>query len=226
MQKYMDILLKVQLFAEIKEQDLSGLLTCLNVQIKKFEKDEFIFISGTEVSFVGIVLSGGAEIIKEDYAGNRSILSVLGPTEIFGEVMACANIKNSPVSAVANNQTTILLVDYSKIVNRCSNSCQFHNQLIFNMLKLMAQKSILLSKKIDYLSLKSLRGKISSYLLEQSTINKSLSFTIPLDRSKLSDFLNTDRSALSRELSRMRDEKLIEFNKNFFTILDDSSLQI
>ncbi len=216
---YLEILKQVKLFDSITEQELGPMLDCLGSKIKIFQKGDYILSAGDEVNSIGIVISGQVEIVKEDIMGRRTLISSLGQTDIFGEAMACAGIKKSPTSVLAGSRTAICFTDYSRVVTSCTSSCGFHSLLIQNMLKLMAHKNLFLNKKLDYLSLKSMREKLSSYLLDQYSLQRNTSFSIPLNREGLADYLAVDRSAMSRELGRMRDEGLISFERNHFQLL-------
>jgi CRP-like cAMP-binding protein len=218
--KYMEILLKVSLFDGIAQNELEALLSCIGARQKIFLKDDYIINAGDDVTGVGIVLAGSVQVFKEDKDARRTILAGLSIGDIFQEVLACAGIKKSPVTVLATSSADILFVDYEKIVHSCANSCNFHSRLISNMLRILAGKNLDLNKKIDFLSIKSLRERLTAYLLEQSTMSMSRSFELPFDRSGVADYLNADRSAVSRELSRMKQEGLIDYYKNSFKLLD------
>ncbi|HOV68713.1 MAG TPA: Crp/Fnr family transcriptional regulator [Clostridia bacterium] len=218
------ILRRVKLFEGIAETDLASLLRCLGSYEQGYSKGDFIVLEGDETSQVGILLAGTAWEVREDYRGERTIISRLAPADIFGEVFACAQLEYSPVTIEAASDCRVLFVNYQKIIRTCPGSCIFHDMLIKNMLRLIAEKILQLNKKIEYLHIKSLRGRISAFLLDFYSDTGSGSFTISLDRAGLADYLNADRSALSRELSRMRDKGLIEYNKNNFRIIDFDEL--
>lgn len=220
-----EVLKKVQLFNGILPENLESLTKCLGAKVRPYKKGEYINYAGNDVTSVGIILCGNVDIIKEDYLGRRMILTSLSEADLFGEVFACAGVKKSPVTIYSSTDSEIMFIDYNKIIKTCSNLCDFHNKIIQNMIELIARKNLILNKKIDYLVVKGLREKLVLYLLEQYNIKNSLTFNIPLDRSGLAEYLNVDRSAMSRELGKMRDEKIINFNKNNFTILNVKDLK-
>lgn len=170
--------------------------------------------------YFGIVLSGISQVIKTDAAGRQMILSVLASTDLFGEVLACADIKKSPVTITAASKCEVLFIDFNRVVHLCSNACEFHSILIKNMLRVIARKNLELNRKINYLSLKGMREKLSAFMLDQAEKNGSMKFKISMSRSELADYLNVDRSAMSRELSRMKHEGILETDKNLFIIRD------
>lgn len=221
---YRQVLEQVALFSDILWENTEKVLRCLGADAKKYEKDEIILRAGEEIRSVGIVLDGTVQIIKEDANAHRLIVANIEAGELFGEVLVCAGIKNSPVSAVAVTDAIVMFIGFAQIVSVCPNACVFHTTLIQNMLRLIAAKNLMLNKKIDYLLIKNLRGRLAAYLLEQSGRAKVLQFDIPYDRSGLADYLNADRSALSRELGRMKAAGLIDFYKNSFKLREPAKL--
>lgn len=220
MKKYYEILNKCPLFRGIEEAELASVLECLNAGTAIYKKNELIFMEGSPAKFVGIVLSGGVRIIKEDYFGNRSIVSRYGPGELFGESFACAGTEVLPVSVAAAFDSEIMMIDCRRITRTCSHSCEFHNRIIFNLLKTVAEKNLEFNRKIEITSKRTTREKLMSYLMYEAKNNRSNSFTIPFDRQELADYLEVDRSGLSAEISRLRKEGIIECSRSRFTLLE------
>jgi CRP-like cAMP-binding protein len=164
-----------------------------------------------------MVLSGSARVIKEDENGNVMILTELAASELFGEAFACAGIEQSPVTVLAAEDSEILCIDYKKITSSCSSACGFHSKLIENMLKIIAEKNLLLNQKIEILSKRTTREKLLAFFDAQRGAAKK--FSIPYNREELAHYLCVDRSAMSGELCKMRDEGLLKFHKNKFEIL-------
>lgn len=217
-EKIFFILKKVKLFDGLSGTDIKKALDCLDGKSVKYRKGAVIIAANDPVSDIGIVLNGSVEIMKEDYNGSRSIISRFYPSSIFGEALACAGIKKSPVTALAASNCDILFISFSKITGICGKICGFHSEIIGNMLKILAQKNIFLNNKIEHLSKRTMRDKLLSYLKEESRKNNLKEFSVPFNRNELADYLFIDRSAMSRELGRMRDDGLIEFNKNRFKL--------
>ncbi len=214
-----NVLKKSPLFYNIAEKDLEIMLNCLSVQEKTYPKNTFIFNDGDNVSTVGIVLRGSVHIIKEDFWGNRRIISQIGISDIFAETFSCAQVEKIPVSIVTNEKTEIMLIDYKRIINTCSSSCLFHSYLIQNMLKIIANKNILLTQKIEHITQRTTREKLISYLSAQAKISNHHTFTIPFNRQELADYLSVDRSAKSSELSKLQKEGLLKFECNTFKFI-------
>lgn len=217
MKKYLDIMRNNLLFGGITPLELESMLGCLEARSQSYGKKETILLSGSPIDFVGMVLSGSVKIIKEDMDGNDVLLAEIGVGELFGEVFACAEISHSPVSIVAMDNSEVMFFNYQKIITTCQRSCVFHAKLTENMLRILAQKNLLLNQKIDILSKRSLREKILCYFMYQSKGKRV--FAIPLNREELASYLSADRSALSAELSKMQKDGLILYHKNQFEML-------
>lgn len=219
MKRYVSILQRSPLFKSMSEQDLLAMLTCLSATVKEYHKDECIWLSGDQVKQVGLVLNGEVLIIKDDLYGNRSVLANVCVGDLFGEAFSCAGIKSLPVSVITVSKSTIMLIDYQRIINTCSNTCVFHMKLIENMLKILADKNIMLTQKIDHMSQRTTREKLLSYLSYVSTRANSTTFNIPFNRQELADYLCVDRSAMSSELGKLKAEGIIDFDRNEFKFL-------
>ncbi len=218
MKKYLKLLDRGSLFAGITESEISAMLACLSASERKYKKGEFIFRAGEIISTVAIVLEGIVYMIKDDFWGNRSILTEISEGHMFGETYACIG-KPLEVDAVAGKDTVILIADINKILNICSNTCSYHNRLVRNFISILANRNRELTRKLDHMSQRTTPEKLLSYLSEQSRRAGSPSFEIPFNRQQLADYLSVDRSAMSAELGRMRDEGILEFERNKFRLL-------
>lgn len=223
--KWLNILKDVSLFSNIEPNELNRMLMCLRPISYDYNKKEIITISGDDFIGIGILVSGEVLITKESFAGDRIILSKLKPGQLFGEIIAFSNQNKWPSTVIASTNCTVLFLPTDKIIGNCPKMCPGHKLLIQNMLKIISQKALLLNKKIDYLSMKTLRSKISNYLLDYYTKNNSTQFIIHLNRSELAEFLNVSRPSLSRELIHMKKDKLIDYDRNAFKLLDLEGLK-
>lgn len=165
-----------------------------------------------------MVVNGGVNIFVASYWGQGQIFGHVKPGEIFAENYAAIPGKELLCDVIAQQDSEILFFDFSSLVKTCQKACPYHNELILNLIRIAARKNLLFSNRMIHTSSKSLRGRISSYLSEQATINNSNLFSIPFNRQELADYLNVDRSALSNELSKMQSEGLLEFYKNSFKL--------
>lgn len=207
------------LFEKIEQKDLESIFNCLQAKKKIYQKDEIIQRAGEKIQKIGLILSGKVKISRDDFYGNSSLLDEIGEGNIFGEVFLCMEIQESPVTVVAVNNCEILFLNFNQMLFTCNHQCPFHTQLIKNMLKIIAQKTLIQNLKIDILSKRGIREKIQTYLFYEMKKAKTNTFEIPFNRKKLAEFLYVDRSALSNELSKMQKEGFIIFKKNKFKIL-------
>lgn len=221
MKKYFELLKKCPLFEGIEENELSGMLQCLGARTLDVSKNQPVFLEGDPAKYVGIVLSGSVQVVREDYFGNRSMVAVIEPAELFGEAFACAGVETMPVSVIAVRDSELMLMDVKRILTTCRNSCVFHQRLISNLLRVVAAKNLILNRKIEVMSKRTTREKLMAYLLSQAKRHDSSSFTIPYDRQALADYLGVERSAMSAEISKLRKEGVLECDRSFFKLLQD-----
>ncbi len=219
MEKYINILKKCSLFEGIAKDDIPGLLTCLQAKVIHFSKKQSILSEGSQAKYVGIILSGTAQIVQLDYYGNRSIFSSVNQADIFGEAFACAGIERLPVSVIASGDCEVMLIDCERILHTCAKACGFHQQIIFNLMRDIATKAIIFQQKIEVISKRSTREKLMSYLQIQARKAGSSRFSIPFDRQELADYLEVERSGLSMEISKLKKEGIINCRKNSFELL-------
>lgn len=217
MEKNYNKIISNKLFNNISEKDFYSMLNCLGAFEKNYGKNELILNEGDSINFVGAVLEGSVKIVKTDYDGNEMIISQVLEGDTFAEVFSCAEIFRSPVSIISTTQSKILFFDYRKTITVCNSSCVFHQKLISNMLNVVANKCLYLNRRIDVISKKTLRDKILTYLHSESMGRNR--FFINMNREELAKFLCADRSALSNELSKMKKDELIDYNKNEFILL-------
>lgn len=204
------------LFEGIGEADLSSLLDVLGARQRDFPKGAFILTAGEDVRRAGLVLSGSVAVIKEDAWGNRTILARLDPGELFGEAFACSSQKVLAVSVVAETPCRVLFLDIRGALELPDRPAL--RRLVRNLLRILSEKNVMLTQKIEVLAGRSIREKLSAYLSDQARRAGANVFDVPFDRQALADYLCVDRSALSRELGRMRDEGLLTCRKNRFTL--------
>lgn len=220
MQKYLDVLKDCALFESISDENLIHMLGCLGAKASNFKKGQTVISEGDSADRFGILLSGGLQIMRIDYYGNRSIVDHVEPKQLFGESFACANMESFPADVVATEDSELLLVDARRITRACCKSCAFHNQMIFNLLKIVATKNLVFNQKIEITSKRTTREKLLTYLLIQAKKNNSTTFDIPFDRQELADYLEVDRSGLSVEVGKLVKEGKIQCYRNRFTILE------
>ena len=224
--KYLDIIKESPLFYGIKEEEIVCMLQCLTPKISSFNKNECIVYSGESIDRFGIVLEGEATILKENAEGNRVIISVVKKGDLFGEMLVFSSRKMWPVTVRVQNSCKVLFITNSDLITRCEKMCPWHNAMLQNFIRIISDKALMLNKKIEYLSIKSIRGKIASYLLDQYQNTKSNTIILPLKRNDLAEFLNVSRPSLSREICQLRDEGIIDFHLTTFKIKNIETLRL
>lgn len=202
----------ISLFNNLKENEINEIL---NKSYKKiYSKDEYILKTGDFTSNAGIILKGSLSIISEDFWGNKNIISTLSTGNIFAEIFSFKNNIPLNVSVISNEETKILFLNINSIINETKNFV-----FIKNLMDIITTKTLMLNRKNELLSKRTIREKVMTFLSQQAINTNNNSFKIPFSREEMADFLAVDRSALSRELSKMKREGIINYNKNQFTLI-------
>jgi CRP/FNR family transcriptional regulator, dissimilatory nitrate respiration regulator len=209
-----------KLFRGISETTLSQLLSCLSPKHAIYKKNEWIAIEYEPFFGLGIVLFGEVAVVKETFKGGITILAHFKEGDLFGEMVAFSDTGVWPSSVLAQTDCEVLFIRAEEFLGFCSKLCESHRVLLTNITRILAQKALLLNKKVSYLTIKSIQGKLAKYLLEQKKTHNSLTFSLPLNRQALSHFLNVSRPSMSRELCKLRDEGILAFYKESIKILD------
>lgn len=219
MTKYKSIIEKSRLFKSIKYEDIVNMAVYRSAVDKKYRKGEYVLRTGDKINTLYMVAEGKIHILKEDYWGNRSILAEIESGEIFGEAYACMEGVPLQVNAEAVKDSVIIEMNIENIFNEEIISSHCNLKFIKNLVSVIAERNLHLTNKLECMAQRSTRDKIMRYLSMESQKNKSGEFNIPFNRQQLADYLCVDRSAMSKELCKMRDEKILEFNKNYFKLL-------
>ena len=217
----MDLIEKVNslLFAGIKAEDLKAMLGCIGYHIGTFKKGDIVAFEEENIRHIGILLSGAVDMVKEDLWGNKTMLVRMRKDELFGETFACGEDNLSVVTFVVSEDAKILFMPFDRVMHSCTMACVFHHRLIENMVSIIANKNRDLMRKVEVVSKRTIREKLLAYLSIQAQIQERRYFEIPLGRVELAEYLCVDRSALTRELVKMKEDGLIDYDKNCFRIL-------
>lgn len=218
MEEYFSVLSLSPLFSGIGREEAETMLSCLGGKFMDVSRGEPIFLEGESARQVGLVLSGAVQVVQDDYYGHRSVLSVLGPGESFGEVFSCAGLESLPVSVLSLKDSRVLLMDCRRVLNMCSSSCGFHSLLIQNLLRGLALKNLDFTRKIRYMSRKTTREKLLAYLADQAKLKGSSEFVIPCGRQTLADYLGVERSAMSAEIGKLKREGRLDTKGSWFRL--------
>ena len=215
--EYFPLLITTELFSGIETSDLAAVLGCIGAKTTPVKKGGIVLLAGDTPKHVGVVLAGQLQVIREGYDGDRTLIAVLSPGDIFAEALCCAGVPESPVTVAADSDSAVMLMGFERILHTCPNSCSFHRKLIRNMLGLIADKNLKLQSHMEILAMKSIRARLTRYL-ESFSGKPGHEIVIPLNREELANYLCVDRSALSHELMNMKKAGLIEYRKNRFVI--------
>ena len=205
------------MFHGLREAQIREMLPCLSARQSRFRRGQFLLRAGDRVAFAGILLSGEAEVLQEDFWGNRNLLAAIGPGDLFAEAFACAHAV-SPVSVLCKTDGSVLYLNVRAVFSPCEKACAQHKALSQNLIRVLAEKNMQLNEKAGFLSQRTTREKLLAYLSAQARRAGSASFRIPFDRQQLADFLSVNRSAMSAELSRMQREGLLCADRSSFTL--------
>lgn len=213
------------LFRGMAPEEIDALLSCLNAKARACKKGEIILMEGAPTEQLGVVLSGRVIIEMSDVWGNNSVLSSVAPGGTFAEAYACIPGEPLMVNVVAAEDSTVLLLNARQVLTPCSHACACHAGLIRNLLTLCAGKNLQLSRRMMHTSPKRIRTRLLSYFSECIKRSGSYAFDIPYNRQQLADYLNVERSALSNELSLMRQDGILRYDKNHFVISETADVK-
>lgn len=219
MKQYIPVLKRTRLFAGVGEEDIAAMLTCLGAELHLYKRGAYVFRQGEYLEHITMLAEGRLHIQRDDYWGNRSIVAQVEAGEMFGESYAASGSGALLNDVVAQEASAVLFFDVNKLLGVCPSACRFHTLVVRNLFLVLSEKNQMLVRKLGHMSKRTTREKLLSYLSEEAGRQNSGTFEIPFNRQQLADFLSVDRSAMSNELSRMRDEGLLSFDRNKFTLL-------
>lgn len=219
MKNYVPVLKKTRLFAGVAEDDLAAMLSCLKAGTASCKKGNYVYRQGERVENLSILVAGKLQIQKDDSWGNRTIVGTVGVGDMFGEEYVAPQSSVLLNDVMALEDSLIVTLDARRVLTVCSSLCRFHTRVIQNLVFSISEKNRRLMHKLDHVSRRSTREKLISYLSEEAQLQGSTKIVIPFNRQQLADFLSVDRSAMCKELARMRDEGMLNFEKNSFELL-------
>lgn len=221
---YLRVLHQTKLFHGIDDQEIQQVVPCLDPRISHHEAGEYVLRPGEPTTQLRVVLAGEVHVIREDWDGNRNLVGAMGPGQTFADAYACSPSQVPQVAVVCEKPSTIMRLDVRKIITPCSQVCPFHARLMQNFVSQLADSTIRLSEKLRYLSQRTTREKLMAFFADCAQRAGSRTFELPYTRQELADFLSVNRSAMSGELSRMRDDGLVKFDRRRITLLGNFGL--
>ena len=218
MEAFLPVLLQAPLFQGLNGKQILSMLGCLDAKLRRYAKGEYVLHAGDTVDTFGLVLEGNVLVVQEDFWGNRNIIADIGIGEVFAESYACAAGTPLGVNVVVQEPANILFLNVRRVLTLCSSACEFHSSLIRNLVAMLAAKNLRMNTKLQHVTQRSTREKLLSFLSAESSRRGQASFDIPFNRQQLADYLSVDRSAMSSELCKLRDEGVLTFERNHFEL--------
>ena len=208
-----------QLFAGITPLNLEQMKTCFHISTRKYKAGEWICSYGNGPWKIGLLTEGEAAIVRISADGTQTLMEQLLPGDVFGEIffLHAGNLEN--YSVLAHKTCRIHFFDYRHVFTPCGKACEGHSHLIENVLLLMSQKATKLGERVEILSQRSIRSKLKSYFYIMSVRTGSNAFLLPFTLSTLADYLSVDRSAMMRELKKLREEGLVDVQRRNVQVL-------
>lgn len=207
------------IFRSMDEDEITAALQFLQAREQAFKKGDTILHAGDTTENMGLVLEGSVTIESDDMWGNRTILSNAEAGQFFAETYALLSNEPMLVNVTANKDCRILFLRIGSLKRLQNDMEQWKMKFISNMLIISSHKNLTLTGRSFHTAPKTIRGRVMSYLNSVSIQKHSNDFCIPFDRQQLADYLNLERTALSKELGRMKQDGLIDYHKNHFKII-------
>lgn len=218
-------ILQAKIFKYINEREIEALLKCIDNHRKTFDRGQLIFGEGEPTAYMGLVIAGSVVIERSDFWGNNTVIGIVKAGDVFAETYAILPDEPLMINVYANEPCEILFLKARDLFKTCDRACNFHQQLIINLIQLASRKNLNLSRKVLHTGPKTIRARLLSFFSQWVKKEKSLSFTISYNRQQMADYLSVDRSAMSNELSKMQREGIIRFKKNKFKIIDKNIVE-
>ena len=207
------------LFQGINEEEYHRMMVCFRAKEKTYASGEVICTYGEDDQSIGLLLSGEASLLRTGYDGKQTIMEYLHTGDIFWEALTALSSRIDLIQVVCTKPCRVQYIDYSHLIKRCSNACPFHSVLVSNALQLISAKAVQLSERLEVLSQRTIREKLSCCFAFMAAEKGENTFELPFSFASLADYLSVDRSAMMRELKKMREENLLLINKRKITYI-------
>ena len=208
----------LEIFHDISDEDVDAMIQCFRMRRARFEAGRTICVYGECRGEVGVLLRGRAELVRFDQEGKRTILEQLESGGVFGEELTFVPALGDCVEVVSGGDCEVLFMEYAHIMKRCEKACAHHSKLVQNMFRLVTEQTRRLSQRVEVLSRRSIRDKLMCWFQLRRLAAGADSFTLPFTLSALADYISADRSAMMRELKRMKEEGLVEMDGRRVTL--------
>ena len=206
------------LFDSFSEEETDRLCRILGWGERRYERGGALFHAGDPIRACGMLLSGAVQVFLDDVNGNHIVMAHVEPGALFGEAMVCSGMAECPISAVALQDCTVLWLRGDLLTMPDFYGDPLCARFGVSFMRAMAERTLRFNDRIQVLSKRSIRDKLITFFSQKIRQEKSRELVLEMDRAALADYLGVERSALSRELSRMRKDGLLDFRKNHFIV--------
>lgn len=217
--EYFSELSQTKIFNMATEFECQAMMFCFKTRFKTFDKNQSIVSQGDEMEDLVLILKGSANVENIDSLGNISILMRLKKGDVYGLESAYAGDQYYKDSLIATEKTFVMFMNKHRAITPCSNRCKRHEIVSKHLMQILAESSINLLDKLSHMSKKTTRDKLMSYFSSMSAKSNTPYFDIPFNKTELANYLSVDRSAMSTELSKMKEEGLIDFDKKRYRLI-------
>ena len=207
------------LFTGVDEVSCENMLRCFSAYEQRFNAGQTILTCGQQQDMIGVLLSGSAALLRLHADGNRTVLEDMDEGSVFGEELAFTGFRDGSALIECREDCRVIFMRYDQITKRCENACACHSQVVTNLFQLLSKKSLHLSRRVEVLACRSIREKLLCYFEQLSDELGSATFPLPFSLSMLADYISADRSAMMREMRKMREEGLISTEGRSVTLL-------
>ena len=201
---------KTPILEGITLEEQEQMRVCFGVREERFRAGETVYDFAEGRKYLGLIARGSAVIQRIDHQGGRTILEHLESGGVFGEMLMFENVAGDSITVVAETACRVWFMAADQVTKRCEKACTHHTQVVENMFQLVAEKATSLYERVEVLSRRSIRDKLMCYFSLMAAKNRSGEFLLPFSLSALADYISTDRSAMMRELKKMRQEELVD----------------
>lgn len=208
-----------KLFGEIGEFDCQAMMYCFKTKFKIFLKNQRIIEQGDPIEDLPIILKGAGMVEHVDKMGNISIVLQMKVGDVYGIESAYAGQECFNDSLIATEKTLVMFMNKHRLITPCQNKCKRHELVVKNLMQMIAVRNGELLNKLTHMSKKSIRDKLLSYFSHMSALTNSQYFEIPFNKTELANYLSVDRSAMSTELTKMKNEGIIDFDKKEYRLI-------
>lgn len=211
---YIEVIQNATLFNSFSSEDLNILFSKIPYKLEKYSKGDIILAEEDVCNTLNLILEGKVEIQKMDSAGKVLSIAEFSEGDIFGEMLIFADKNTSPINVISKAKATVLHISKGSVLSLCQNNESFLSEY----LRIISNKAILLNLKLKEVTLKTIRQKICEFVLNQYKQQNSIKIKLNMTKKDWADKLGVQRPSLSRELIKMKEEGIIDYNKDVITI--------